>query len=404
MGAVVVLGGCGGIGRVAVRTLAAGDWFDRIVVADLRESDAATLVGELGDGRLEATAVDAGDPASVGRVAREADVVVNCVGPFYRFGAPVLEAVIDAGVDYVDVCDDLDATERQLELGPRAESAGVRAVVGMGNSPGLANVLARFAADDLLEQVTGVDIMHVHGGEPEEGPGVIKHRIHAMVSDVPLFVDGEMHTVRLLEESGRAFVEDTDFRTVGTLPVFPYPHPETITLPVHLAGLERATNRGVIYPLAYFEHTMEVVRAGLEATPHPSEADIDGWVDDILAERPRLLAEAGVDRPGGCLKVVATGTGPDGEERYEFSMASADSGAGEGTGIPVALGAVLLADGRVSRAGVNPPEAVVAPADVIGLAAEVLPRLGIGGGSGEFPLVVEHVSADGTRVPVALPF
>lgn len=404
---VVVLGGCGGIGSIATKALSVGAWFDEIVVADVRADAAEAFAASLDRPGVSGVAVDATDPASVRGVIDGASVVVNCVGPFYRFGAPLLQAAIDAGVDYVDVCDDLDATVAQLALDDAAKAAGVCALVGMGNSPGLANVLARYAADELLDEATAVDIMHVHGGEPEEGAAVIKHRIHAMTDPVPVFVDGEFRDVRLLEDSGQELVLDTEFRDVGNLPVYPYPHPETITLPRHFDSLRRATNRGVIFPLPYFELTMETVRQGLKDTAAAgghTEADVDDWVATISAARQGLLDAAGVTGPAGCLKVVVEGR-KDGEDHtYVFSLSSGDSGAGEGTGIPAALGAIMMHDGRIAGAGVHPPEAVVAPMEMLALAAEVIPHFGFDGGlGGGGPLHMEHIGPDGTSESVELP-
>ena len=405
-----MLGGCGGIGTVATRTLVATDDVDEIVVADVRADAAAALADELGDPRLRGAGFDATDPASVAEVIDGADVVLSCVGPFYRFGEPLLAAAIDAGVAFVDVCDDLDATERQLALHDRAVAAGVTAVIGMGNSPGLANVLARYAADLLLDEVTSVDIMHIHGGEPDEGGAVIRHRIHAMTNDVPVFVDGEQRMVRMLEPSGAEFVVDTDFRDVGRYPVYPYPHPETITLPRHLPGLRRATNLGVVFPLPYFELTMDVVRTGI-CTTEPIEVDgtevvpRDVAVAHILRERPRLLAEAGITGPAGCLKVVVGGTSGGEEHTWVFSLSSSGDGAGEGTGIPAGLGALMVLRGDVAGPGVLPPEAAVDPVAMLALAAEVLPRIGLssaGGGGATVPLHLEHVLPDGSREEVAL--
>ncbi len=402
----VVLGGCGGIGRIAVEALASGEWFDAIDIADVREADAEVLADQIGRSGLRGVAVDATSPDSLAAVLVGADVAVSCIGPFYRFGAPVLEACIRAGVNFVDVCDDLDATQRQLALDGAARDAGVVALIGMGNSPGLANVLVRYAADELLEETTSVDIMHIHGGEPDEGPAVVKHRIHAMVNDVPLFIDGEFVEVRLLDPSGGAFVEETDFRDVGRYPVYPYPHPETITLPQHLPGLRRATNRGVVYPLTYFEHTMATVRRGLEANPGVAVADlpVDDWVTRILAERSRLLAEADVSEPGGCLKIVVSGTRDGEEHTYVFSLSSTGgAGAGEGTGIPAALGAILIERGTIDRPGVHPPEAVVDPLTMLALAGDVIGHFGIEhSGGGTLPIHIAHHGPDGTFEELAL--
>jgi len=55
--------------------------------------------------------VDATDKEDLSRVIKGADVVVNCVGPFYKFAPRILETAIENSVDYVDICDDYDATK-----------------------------------------------------------------------------------------------------------------------------------------------------------------------------------------------------------------------------------------------------------------------------------------------------
>lgn len=408
MAKVVVLGGAGGIGSIAVRALAAVDDFAAIVAADARADAATAVATAIEDGRVTPATFDATDPASVAAVVAGADVVVNCVGPFYRFGPPVLQAVIGAGVPYVDVCDDLDATIAMLDLDGAARSAGVTAVLGMGNSPGLANLFVQLCATQLLDEALSADICHIHGGEPDEGAAVIKHRIHAMTNDVPLYVDGRHITVRMLEPSGQAFVQDTEFRDVGTFPVFPYPHPETITLPRHLPSLQRVTNLGVVFPYPYFELTMDMVRVGMcTETPLSVGGDVvvprEVAVAHILDQRPRLLAEAGVTGPGGCLKVVVSGR-KDGEDHtYICSMSSTERGAGEGTGIPAALTAVLLQRGVIDPGpGVFPPEACVPVDDMLALAGQVVGAFGMGDGG--IPLHIEHIGPDGARDELALSF
>jgi len=398
---VVVLGGGGGIGRVAAAALAQTDDATEVKVADLSLDAATATVESIGDQRFSPVAVDVSDPASLSAVLDGAAVVVNCVGPFYRFGPPTLEAVINAGVDYVDVCDDLAPTRTMLALGPLAAAAGVRALVGMGNSPGLANVFVRLCDEWFLDEIHDVEIMHIHGGEPDEGPAVLKHRIHAMTNDVPLFVDGEFVNVRMLEDSGAAFVHDEDFTDVGTYPVFPYPHPETITLPTVFPTLRRATNLGVVFPLPYFTMTQDLVRAGM-ASDDPvtvgaaAVAPIDVMVALLRRERPRLLAESGITGPAGCLRVVVSGT-KDGERHtYVCSLSSSIAGAGEGTGIPAALGAILALRGELSGGpGVHPPEAIVPVGPLLELAGQVVAGLDVAGGG--VPLRIDHIAPDGSR-------
>ena len=140
-------------------------------------------------------------------------MIVNTIGPFYKFGPLVLASVIAAGKPYVDVNDDVDATRIVLEMNESAKAANVTAVIGMGSSPGVTNILAKFAADQMLDTVNSIDLYHAHGGEPVEGPGVVFHRIHAMTIDVPVFMDGEFKTVQFLSKEGKALEEDIDFES-----------------------------------------------------------------------------------------------------------------------------------------------------------------------------------------------
>ena len=410
-GTIVVLGGAGGVGRVAVEALTHIDDVAHVVVADLSRRAAAEVVADLGSEKLEPAAVDVSDPASLAAVLEGAQVVLNCVGPFYRFGPPTLEAALRAGVGYVDICDDLDATQALLGMDDAAREAGVTALIGMGNSPGLANIFVRLCADELLDEVRTADICHIHGGEPSEGAAVLKHRIHAMVNDIPLFIDGEFISVRQLDPSGAEHVREIDFAGVGTYPAYPYPHPETITLPATIPTLERATNLGVVYPLSYFDMTRDLVRAGM-SLEEPIDvggvevAPIDVMVALLQHERPRLLEEDRVVGPGGCLRVDVGGIKDGEQHNYICSLTSAGSGAGEGTGIPAALGAALHLRGSLGEhPGVHPPEALVPVGEVLDLAGVVVGAMDLGGaGSSGIPLTVEHTGPDGSRENIPMTF
>lgn len=416
MNKVVVLGGAGGVGRVAVEALNLIEDVEHVVVADLSRQAAAEVVSALGNEKLEPAAVDVSDPDSLVALIGDAQVVLNCVGPFYRFGPPTLEAALRAGVGYVDVCDDLDATRALLAMDDAARDAGVTALIGMGNSPGLANIFVKLCAEGMLDEVTAVDICHIHGGEPSEGAGVLKHRIHAMVDDVPLFIEGEFVNVRQLEQSGAVHVREIDFAGVGSYPAYPYPHPETITLPATFPSLRRATNLGSVYPLSYFSMTQDLVRAGMALEDviqvgQVEVAPIDVMVALLQHERPRLLAEAGVTGPGGCLRVDVSGLKNGDSHTYVFSLTSAGSGAGQGTGIPAALGTALHLRGSLGeQPGVHPPEAIVPVGELLELAGRIIGDMGLGGGTGSgddqggVPLTIEHLCPDGSREIIPMAF
>ncbi len=67
-------------------------------------------------------------------------------------------------------------------------------------------------------------------------------------------------------------------------------------------------------------------------------------------------------------------------------------GMGEGTGIPAAIGAMLMGMGKVDGVGVMPPEACIDPIDALQLAQKILQAMGVE----RIPLIVE-VEDDGGR-------
>ncbi|KAL3685246.1 hypothetical protein R1sor_003268 [Riccia sorocarpa] len=52
------------------------------------------------------------DPSSIAAMCRKARLVVNCVGPFRKYGEPVVAACVDAGVDYLDITGEPEFMER----------------------------------------------------------------------------------------------------------------------------------------------------------------------------------------------------------------------------------------------------------------------------------------------------
>jgi saccharopine dehydrogenase (NAD+, L-lysine-forming) len=403
MSRITVLGGSGAVGSVAAETLASSGVFSEVVLADVRIEQAKRLVDRLGAKGLSAVKFDAENPRSIKKAIADSTVVLNCVGPFYKFGPMILKAVIESKVDYVDVCDDFDATEEMLGMDKAAKKAGISALIGMGSSPGIANVLVRFCAESLLDRVEAVDIYHAHGGEKVEGPAVVKHRIHSMKADVPMFLKGKFTTVRLFEDSGRALEEDVEFRDVGTYGVYAYPHPETITLPRYLKGVKRVTNLGLVLPPAYAELIKGVVRLGVtdeepvEVQGH-SIIPLEFAVAFILSRRKKLMKEAGIAGPMGCLKIVVKGSKDGQKSTYIFSMSSRRQGMGEGTGVPAALGAMLMGTGRIKEKGVLPPEACINPMELLELART---KTSAGGGKG-LPIVIEYIDKAGKSKTIDL--
>ncbi len=375
MARVTVLGGCGAVGSIVVKTLVKHKEFSEVVIADFNINKARAMAKAARGKKVFAARFDALKGSSVKNAIKGSDVVINCVGPFYSTVKPILTAVIQSGINYLDVCDDVDVTLDILKMDGAARKAKVTAVLGMGSSPGVTNLLGKLAADDLLDETDSIDIFHAHGGEPIEGAGVIGHRFHCMSIDIPMYLDGRLQYVKYFEPSGIALRESFNFPVLGEVPLFPYPHPEQITMPRYIK-CKRVTNKGVVLPLEYYTLTAEMCRLGLssqtpidvrgcEVRPH------DFATSFILKERERILKTTHFGKQRGCVSVVVKGRKSGAAREYRFHMASASQALGEGTGIPAAAAAILLSRGKITAQGVLPPEACIRPADFVALVPEV---------------------------------
>ncbi|MFE2554335.1 saccharopine dehydrogenase family protein [Streptomyces sp. NPDC059355] len=170
----VLLVGAGGVGTAITRIAARREFFDRFVVADYDLARAESAVAALGEagGRFHARRVDASDQAAVTALLTEerCDVLLNATDP--RFVMPLFEAALAADSHYVDMAMSLSRphpgrphAECGVKLGDeqfaRAEAwekSGRLALVGMGVEPGLSDVFARYAADELFDGIEEIGI------------------------------------------------------------------------------------------------------------------------------------------------------------------------------------------------------------------------------------------------------
>ncbi|MFB6978150.1 saccharopine dehydrogenase family protein [Streptomyces scopuliridis] len=170
----VLLVGAGGVGTAITRIAARRDFFAHFVVADYDLTRAEAAVAALDDsaGRFIARRIDASDQAAVTALLTEerCDVLMNATDP--RFVMPLFEAALAAGSHYVDMAMSLSRPhpaqpyaqcgvklgDEQFARADAWRTSGRLALVGMGVEPGLSDVFARFAADELFDEIEEIGI------------------------------------------------------------------------------------------------------------------------------------------------------------------------------------------------------------------------------------------------------
>jgi saccharopine dehydrogenase (NAD+, L-lysine-forming) len=168
----ILILGAGGVGGAVVPIAARRDFFEAAVVADYDGARAQRIVDRAADPRFTAARVDASDAAAVAELCRAERIshVLNAVDP--RFVMPIFEGAFAAGADYLDMAMSLSRPhperpheevgvklgDEQFARAAEWESAGRLALVGIGVEPGLSDVFARYAADELFGSIDEIGV------------------------------------------------------------------------------------------------------------------------------------------------------------------------------------------------------------------------------------------------------
>jgi saccharopine dehydrogenase-like NADP-dependent oxidoreductase len=167
----ILVVGSGGVGTAAALIAARRDFFEHVVMADYDLGRAQAAAERAGD-RFSAAQVDASDESALAALmeAERCDVLFNAADP--RFVMPQFDVAQRVGATYLDMAMSLSEphperphSECGLKLGDSQfaaasawEEAGQLALVGIGVEPGLSDVFARYAADNLFSSIDEVGV------------------------------------------------------------------------------------------------------------------------------------------------------------------------------------------------------------------------------------------------------
>lgn len=362
---IITIGGSGGMGRAAVRAALTFDFVTEIVVAGIDGELAERFVASLNDPRVRAQHLDVTDTVSLRKAISAADVVLNTAGPFFRFGVPILSAAIEEGKHYCDICDDWQPTVEMLKLSEKAKARGVTAVIGLGASPGIVNLLCVKAADQLDKVDSIVSAWKLSGAindddgfTPPAAEGHVDaaavHFVHCLSEEIRVVRDGKMVDTMPLEHTR------IDFPTLGELDIWSLGHPEAITLPRRFPDLQNCYNGmlGIGDIVEDLRQVAGAVSAGeLDVVDAARLLSGDGGRE---ARKERLAETEREDVPGALAFASGTKNGKPAragafmENRPKGGMATI-------TGIPLALFLPLLHNGNLKQHGVFGPEEVIDP-------------------------------------------
>jgi len=365
---IVVLGGAGKMGCIAVQILASDDRVKEVVLADLNLDQAKIVAEYIKSPKIEIQKVDVNDQEGFLKVLDGASACLNAT--VYYTNLLVMETCLKAGVPYTDLGGLFHITRKQLELHDRFEEAGVSAVLCMGSAPGIPNLQARYAADrlDTIESIRIFDGIKPPASDDERFSYAVPTIIDELTVEPMVFENGEFVAKPPLSE-----FEDYWFtEPLGILPMHLSLHSEVATLPISFQdkGIQECFFKINYWGMA--KNTVERIKvladygfAGQEPVDVGGKPVIprDLMVTLLSGNVPSvtdLLAPAKTKPPDWTKEIVTEIHGSKDGEELTYRMGTLTCKGALPTGAAPAIAAIWLAEDRIEP-GVYPPEACLDP-------------------------------------------
>ena len=239
---ILLLGACADMAVPLLRYLRDDGEVANVLLADINEEKARRLAAESGP-KFTAARCDANDHDGVVALMKGRDAALCYVGPFYFFEKRLAKCAIDARTHYVSIADDYDAYLDVLTLDDEAREANVKILTGFGNSPGLTQILARKAYNDVPNPYR-ISVNWCAGSSESVGPSNLAHLFHIFNGTTLQWFDGK--EVRVKTGHGKKLVEFPP--PICKTYVYYTGHAESVSLPRNLPGLREVTLHGGVKP------------------------------------------------------------------------------------------------------------------------------------------------------------
>lgn len=367
---ILAIGGAGAMGRAALHAVRDFPEVKQITIADIDPAAAKAAVQEIGD-KAVALTLDIMDELALARAIDSADAVLNTSGPFFRFGVPVLKAVLASGRPYFDICDDPEPTLDMLKLDAYARETGSTAVVGIGISPGVTNLLALKAYRELdsverlftVWNVDGDTAAAEMGEKKDKAAAAYVHWLEQLTGTVPVYEKGAPKSRKPMEPV------TVHYPGRGKRDLFRVGHPEAITLGYNFPEISEAPN------LMVLGTELEIFLGGLADKVNKGQLTVDQAADKLAQQ-----STAGIIGLGELLKILLGKLKRKVELPEAFALAEGlkngkpasvacalmavpEYDMGACTGIPMAVALRLYLDGKIKQTGVHAPETILDPDD-----------------------------------------
>ena len=362
----ICLGGAGRIARESLFDLVEFSDSEKIIVADYDEVEGHKVAQWLDDPRVDFVRVDVTDHEATANVLKDYDVALD--GTTIALNGDSTACIAKAGIHGIN----LNGFGAEDQYDDQFRKRGKTCVPGFGMTPGTTNMMAMSAANQ-LDSVDTIRVSHGAFRPVAFSAAIAETTRYEYDPDLPgrvVYEDGEYKQVPPFARPREIALPEP----YGTHPEYIIPHAETLTLSKALKdkGVRLIEVRGTWPP-----RNMQLVRTLYDwgfmrndkVKVGNSEAGILDLIAQYLMNSPEgtetelygyaLHIEVIGRKNGKTYQHILTHTHPasDGSEPgWEKLRAYTRN-----VGIPMAIGAILLAQGKVEKIGVITPEEAFDP-------------------------------------------
>ena len=334
-------------------------------LADLHTDHLAQFLAPYSGNRLIFTPLDVRDREAVGALMRQTDAVMSAI-PYY-FNYELAEQAVDAGVHFSDLGGNTEIVFKQKTLDAKAKQKGITVIPDCGLAPGMVNILAEYA----IEQLDSVDTLRIYvGGLPQKPEPPLNYQIVYSLEGVLDYYttlswvlrDGKRTQVKALSEIEPVQFKDSvgelegfhtagglstmAFRYEGKIPTMEY---KTLRYPGHARIMEAIRELGLL-------ELNPVDVKGVKVVPRDLV---------VAAMGPRLTKPHGFDLVA--LRVFAEGKKGGKPKKIGWELVdyydeeNGISAIERSTGYSLSITGQMQARGDIGKSGVFTPDEAIPP-------------------------------------------
>ena len=345
--------GLGSMGKIIAKDLA--ETYNGKIIYLARDVGSVENLAKKND--AEVRYADVSKPKTLVKAFNGIDVLIHAV--HHEFNLDVMKACLKSKTNYIDLGGLYHYTKKQLKLNKQFKKNNLTAIIGMGASPGITNVLAKYASK-FLDKIENIEIKIGNkdfSTYKQISPLSASYSVQTILEEFSwkpaVFVNGKIKFVEPI--SGR---EEYKFpEPIGTQKPQYTIHSEIATLPYTLKA------RNVSFKIAFDDDFTDKIKMLKENGFISDEIikigknkfNIKDVSLEILKRLPKTIPEK--INQYEIIRVIVS------DKHKKIIMDAKIPGINEtidkDTGVPPSIIAQMIADGKITNKGVFPPESII---------------------------------------------